>query len=846
MVEYSLEIKKLFRSRKMIATLVLSFLISISYFSYIYIERSKASQSIIDRISEVTDIENKKMESAKAHLDAGEVTQKSYDDFLDSNKGLLDIEREIHFKLANRDFYAVPKLLVDFYDAYARYSEKSSFDRMDLPPNMSASDVDFYDDMKDLVAKGLPYEDDTYTLTGPNFIRSLSDVFLGVGLMSLLILIISDIFGGQDIVGRVNIRKNQPRPSLELFLSKSIASLVLCVTCIVSIFVFSYIICGIFGDGFGTFAYPVNRYIYEFPPPFPGKMLYRESLSLGLYIFIKAIIFILVYTMFLGLMTFCSVIFKSSLLVSILSLTSLFLTSSIYKNVFVFIEKGVSFIDCFISQAILFGLKELYKYNLIKNKLILIIPLLTGFAFIFLSNSLAKNSFVQSLFSSSNECRLFTSLDGVFSYKLIALKFELVKIIRNQWTYIAVVFILLVSVTTSLKSKFDYGKIYTKHQELTGNFLDHYITELMFDRSIFNKTNVDNYKKFYKAYLENDNSGIGEYFKYSFSIELVSALGINNTYSNETKSINIKNIDEILKRNMVMEQKLGTFPMTSPFDTYTSFERLVFKTMYGEKYQPSVSFNINKLFTRYMSLIGILIMLILIFDGFSGERGRNRTLDFMNIQGRSSFSIYTAKLVSQIGLGLLIFISSIALSYMSLFISGARGAYNYPSIHYDNKLEGTYGGHKYMRASIKENQTEKIKEIYKGKESNRNFVGVSFKNMGSDNIKLIVSSLLVIAFIVSIAGLVSLYIKNKWASSIITGLGLTFSYFISLKVLKGFSWLLPFIYLDPTRIINGRLSIVFDKDYMGFVSLIIVLSLWTILSLGLGVYLFKKRRARGL
>lgn len=165
----------------------------------------------------------------------------------------------------------------------------------------------------------LPYEDAEYSITGANFVKTVVDRIYGLPFTLLLILLCTDIFSGENMNGTENIRKIQPTKRIYMFYSKLFASFMCSMFFLLLLIIFSYLIGGIFGNGFGTFSYPVQRGPQLLTASKDSIVLF-ELISIGKYILLSTVYFGMYILFIMGVVSLCSIIFKDNLVASVISI----------------------------------------------------------------------------------------------------------------------------------------------------------------------------------------------------------------------------------------------------------------------------------------------------------------------------------------------------------------------------------------------------------------------------------------------------------------------------------------------------------------------------------------------
>lgn len=191
----------------------------------------------------------------------------------------------------------------------------------------------------------------------------------------------------------------------------------------------------------------------------------------------------------------------------------------------------------------------------------------------------------------------------------------------------------------------------------------------------------------------------------------------------------------------------------------------------------------------YLILLGLLLMMFGI--GFSGEKGKKRTLHFLKTQPLSKVQLLLGKFSA-----LLLFAMGIVLTLFFLIVAigtlGNRfGDWNFPVLFYDTA--SAVEQHGYQGTSTTDG-------------------GFHFINMGDYLIEAVLMFFASLIFVLSLSFLFSRFFKNKTATllaAVSTAIG---GYFISmLEHMASTAQFSPFIYLNISKIINGEIAAILNN-----------------------------------
>ncbi|WHY59862.1 ABC transporter permease subunit [Cytobacillus firmus] len=218
----------------------------------------------------------------------------------------------------------------------------------------------------------------------------------------------------------------------------------------------------------------------------------------------------------------------------------------------------------------------------------------------------------------------------------------------------------------------------------------------------------------------------------------------------------------------------------------------------------------------------MVVFVFLLGSGFTIERNKRYTINFLRTQPISAKHIYLGKIISS---SIIFFLSWTILLFIILLvgtIAGGIGNWYYPVIYYDSVAEvisSNYSGHSPVGWNT----------------------GFHLDTMGNYVMSNYLLISLVFVFLIVLSIFISLFLKNTFSvfavSGIITVLGLVFSS----KMMPSIAHLLPFIYLTPTKIINGEISVKLNNPYVDLTTGILILTTSTLLIVLLGYLILKKK-----
>ena len=849
MVDFKFEVKKILRGRKLLLALILSMGISGIFFLGNYINQYKIGNRLVDDYYPWYEKLMSERESFRHRMDEkdiGKVEQKAY---LEPNEKLqlqlLDL-----FDLATRgQMEEVPSKLLEIYDEYEAYSEKAVKKTLSISETKLRADRDYYGF---LLENGLPYEDLEYSLRGSNFARSLVDKIYGLPLALMILVLSVDIFTLESENGNEKIRKIQPVKRSYLFYSKFFAALIYSLIFIFMTLISVYLLAGIFGSGFGTFSYPVARGPQILTASKDGLVLF-DLMSTGKYIITSSLYFAIYMGFSLSLVCLLATIFKDGLLVSLASILILPLGNGLTSGLIENRQWTLGQMPKYpIGNPLSFGFPGKILGDLRLEPLRIIwVPILLSLILVYLAYKLSENSYIQTIFRGQRQRDGETSLrqyEGKKSSgRFVNLRFEMVKLFRKKEVYVVCIMISFLALVYGLSASRNYDRAYDERQ-------DYYTWRMEKNLAMmedYGRGNIyDEVKKIYesdKAYMEAYENGDRTRIASSL-ISLIyenqdQALGFmgyeGEGFSRETIEINVREMEEIIARDVDPPIPPNFEVKSTPFDRFRTTSDYLRYMDSSKRYQPSINYIYNGVFENGLNYLILLFLVVSLGIGFSLEGGRNQRIRLMNIQPRRSREIYLSKLGSQILVLFSLVILSVGILLGGLRILGRKSEPSYPAIYYENELDQDYNGEKLFRKNLPANMEADASDF----EGNK-FIGYSFRDMGHENLEMTVIFILVAMMGLVVAMLISLFVASRWAVSLATIVTFLIGFVLSKYILKGKSGLLPFIWLDGKSIASGDTSVVFNSGLINWYVAIPVLVIWMGAVTFLGIRKYKDKYGR--
>lgn len=852
MVNLKFEIKKILRGKKILIAIILSLLISSVLFVGNYMNQYKISNKIVDDYYPLYEQLANHSQFLMTRAAERGVEDRVRDEYIKPNESLGAVLMEL-FKLAgNEDLEKIPNKILEFYDKYEDYSKVAIINPLAISESKILSEREYYESLS---KQNLPYEDNEYSITGANFLKSVVDKAYGLPLALLLLLLSIDIFSGENMDGTKKIRSIQPVKRINIFYGKVMVALVYSIIFIVSLLISSYLIGGIFGNGFGSFLYPVQRGPMLLTAAKDSVVLF-ELITIGKYILLATVYFLAYILFTLSIVSLVTTLFKETLIVSTVGVILISLASLVSKN---YIEVGqwtdgirpnYPIINPFAFEFVEKMLQDLR----LKPLLIILIPISFSLVLVYISYALTKFSFVQNFFARKKIKDGEISLKNYESKKtkgrFVNFRFEILKIFKKREIYIVAIIITSLVLLYSYNSSQKYNEVYLDREdfyswrlERTEETLNYYQDkEGPMEANL--KRDYEKYLEFKIAYENNDREKIADSMINEIMENRDSAKGFmgykDKGFASETIKINADEMNEIKERKIDPPLPYAYEVRTTPFDKFRSLQDKIRYMDYSKRYQPSITYIINGIFKDNLNYLILLIIAMAFAIGFTDEKEGKDTLRLLNIQPVEGKRIYLGKFFARGLVFISLIVLVVGMAFIGLFVSGKKIEANYPAIHYENQVGDDFQGDKLLRKNLTSNEDNvSIKD-----EANNKFIYYSFRDMWSENIEMLVNFLIIGIMLIGISMLISLNIKNRWQTSLLTLLIFVIGYGVSTELIRGYSYLLPFIWANQGLVSSGQANIEFNTNYINSKLGIIVLILWIFIISFVGIKRYNKKLGR--
>ena len=286
---------------------------------------------------------------------------------------------------------------------------------------------------------------------------------------------------------------------------------------------------------------------------------------------------------------------------------------------------------------------------------------------------------------------------------------------------------------------------------------------------------------------------------------------------------------EWMKEHRIQPVFAGTF-IPSIHDQWKEEHRKEKKAneQHNRKVDHSGLFSLYMYFRDYLYFIPLLLFLILVGAGFSGERGKRPTLQLLETLPIMKRSLFLGKVLfsSVVAIGSAIVVFLFAVLVGTVF--NRFGDWMYPVLHYHSRKEFQSFDFTGQRA-------------FEG--------GYHFMPLGEFLLKSFLLYVCIALFLLALTNVLGLFIRQPLVVYSLTGLISVVGYLASWKF-DDFAQYSPFLYLNIPKIVNGEILTLMDNPaitvYMGCAVLLGVtafLLVVTYVGLSFKLVVLKKRKS---
>ena len=843
------ELKKVWRSKKILLLFLFTLIFVSGLFFRNFLMQEEIKERKLHQASPLTkEVHEISSEYTKKLLDNPEnpTIQAINDNLIEMQTKLQDWTNAINYE----DWESVPLFELQFLESIQNHQilggEFKALQGLELEKAIEKNKI--------LVQYKLPYEDDQYSLSTPNFIKLVTTTFMSLLGIVFIIFIIGDLFN-EDIEGQtIRTIYTQPIKKWQILLSKYITMLITSVIAVFFIFIISFLCTLLVNGQGGSFQYPQ---LIEY-----GNLheLGYTYISTGEYLLQWCILFLCVVSFSFAIVILVSVILSNRIGALITSV--LFILSG------VFITNHFDVLQNHLNPFYYYNLQEWIErpneLSQLKNVWILFLySVLIFFVCLFLQK---RTTLLDKRTVNKRPFRKGNTIHSAKGFKAIFL-FEFRKHIRQGYIkpmiFVLTIFIIVAYIFISLevaerkKEMISSTKTSIEFTEdeliptLYENRLEEYaetirilesketLTEdeklelqMAKDNSVYiekqleiEKTLLQQMKDMLQAYEEEDWRTYYDYWIYQ-----------NKLWKGEIKlqdNIYVKNLSFFTYAASIEEKEIlkrkGLEPVL-PSDTLYSIYDDVYETNpvkrlerinESRKIDNTGLFYVYTFISTFAYFVPIFLLLFLFGTGFSKEKGKKRPLHFLYTQPLSKGRIYTAKFIVSSVLSISFFLGIIFFMTIIGTIGNRFGDWEFPILHYDAEVD--------------------VKSAsYSGTVTSEG--GFHFINMGDflvESVLLIITGLI---FLIALALFLSNFVNN-YVNLIVLTTGISIAgYFVStMDKFSHLTHLLPFTYLNSGKIINGEIATVLNNNAIGLSSGVIVLLFSTLILYLIGLFIFKKQ-----
>ncbi|MGE8205548.1 ABC transporter permease subunit [Heyndrickxia sp. NPDC080065] len=697
-----------------------------------------------------------------------------------------------------------------------------------------------------LIEHQLPYEDENYSLSMPIFMKSAASLFMSVIGVLILVFIMADQMSEELENQTIRTLYTQPLRRWQILLSKYVSMITITIFMLVVFFTLSMAAPLLFGGKAGSFAYPqLVQYSNGF-----------TYIPTGEYLIKLILLFIGVASFAFCLVILFSILLKNRLSTILVSFPSL-LCGFILTN-------QIDALQTYLNPFYYFNLTELierpetlgftniwilFSYSFV---VLFICYVAQGKGLLFFSESPTKRPF--------RKGQTFSSSKGFLAIIL----FEWRKAWRQGSTKQIIIVLLLIfslgyifltyltnqkhqNFIAEMKDNIESQKGYIQwHKQLLQKQKD-IVDELEKKGTHLNETeklrlegtknsiertkstfendqlDLEKMKEVLNAYLKKAWPRFYEYWIYQNQL-WNGEISVDLNYQSYVSSFTTK--ASIEEKKLLAERNLK--PVLPPEYLYTFYDQDHFPNLIDRMEQLKNTFKMGNtglfylyiFFNSFIFLLPLIVFVSLFGSGFTAEKGKKRTLNFLETQPLSRYKIFIGKSAISLLLALGIAIGLVLLLAILGTVGNRFGDWTFPVLHYDTS--DVIRSANYTGITAQEG-------------------GFHFINMGKYLLETVLIFLCVVLFIISISLFISSFTNNIIGSFTIT-LTLTIGgYFASISPLaSSIAHMSPFTYLNVGKIANGELASLLNNSAIQTWTGLGVLMISSIIFLGAGLIWFQR------
>lgn len=839
------ELKKIWR-RKQFTLLLLVVLVAVlgMFFRNVLVQdeiANKALKNLDPHIQEAQQLQSE-FEKEMAKRSVSDSFLSGYENSKEMNTTVRDWELAIR----NHDWESIPTIEKNFlqgvyYHVVDLRGKFGEFDEAKLEQALEKNAI--------LLEHQLPYEDDQYSISTPNFMKSAGTLVFSLYGVLIFILLIGDKLSIEIENSTINTLYTQPYRKWHILFSKFTSAMIAALFAVVVFIAACMLVPLAFGGRTGSFSYPqlilsadgytyisIGQYLVKLVLLFIGTTMFSVSLVLFFSLLLKNRFSTLICTLLVlssgvivtnqskGLQTgwnpfyyfrFNELIERPDTSGQFMHIFVLFAYSFLVMLLCYFVQNNVRTINInkpFIKpfrkgktlqknlpllSLFTFEWRKQWRQQYLKQ-LVVIIPLLIIGGYFFLTH-LANQK--EQIYLEKLENAIFTA-----EQQLIP-KYE--KEILEQETILKE----LDEKDTPLSDSEEILKIQGSSLLPTYKKL---LEKLNFD--------LERNRNHLASFQKNDWLSFYEQWIYNLKYQSESNSFVDNLQTERIGLSDFTYMASIQEKKLLSEQQLepvynGIF-LSTIYDYFVNpLDQIKWKRETG-KVDNTGLFYLYTFFDSFVFILSMGILVLLFGNGFTSERGRKSTLSLLVTQPLSKFSIYTAKTGVSMVITSVLTVLSIVLVVLIGTVGNRFGDWKFPVLHYDTPT---------MVQSVN----------YSGTVATEG--GFHFIHMGSYLVESSVLFLVAILFLIALSLLISIFFKNT-ISSMLTVLVVTIGgYYVSLSsMFSPFAHLSPFTYLNVGKVANGEIAVILNNSSIQTLQGISVLLFFTAVLVGFGLLIFRK------
>lgn len=243
----------------------------------------------------------------------------------------------------------------------------------------------------------------------------------------------------------------------------------------------------------------------------------------------------------------------------------------------------------------------------------------------------------------------------------------------------------------------------------------------------------------------------------------------------------------------------------------------------NRKVDSSALFTLYLYFQQHVYFIPVILFLLLLGGGLAAEKGKTPSIRLLLTQPLTLRQLFQGKWLTSVAIALVSCLAMFVIVLLTSTIFDRFGDWNYPVLVYDS-----------VGAAYAPN--------YSGYFSQG--MGFHFIPLGNYLLQSIMLFLLLVVFLMTLTHFCAVFMKHAFTVFAFVTLLVAAGYALSTKVLIESAHLVPFTYLNVSRITNGELSAVLNNEGITYLTGSLVLLVSTVLIMSAGNLLLMKGRSK--